>query len=84
MISAAVVGACSMAETCDEPMFYESAQAGKRIEAPEGLDDLADYKEVRIPEASPRAPRTPGSGCIDRPPTLRLEDSEDEDDPEST
>ena len=65
-------------------MFYEFAQSGKRIEAPEDLDDLADYKEVRIPEASPRPPRPPGSGCIDRPPTLRLDDPEDEEDSETT
>ena len=80
----AAAGACSMAETCEEPMFYEFAESGKRIEPPEDLDELAAFKEVQIPEASPRAPRPPGSGCIDRPPTLRLDDPEDEDDPEST
>ena len=76
---AAATGACSTAETCEEPMFYESAQAGRRIEAPEDLDNLAALKEIPIPEASPRPPRPPGSGCIDRPPTLRLgcEDEEE-------
>jgi hypothetical protein len=27
-----------------------------------------------IPEASPRPPREPGSGCLDRPPTLKIEE----------
>lgn len=67
-----VVG-CSNRETCDEPQFYESATGGKRIEAPEGLDELQGYKEMVIPEASPRPPREPGSGCLDRPPTLKIE-----------
>lgn len=67
-----VVG-CSNAPTCDEPQFYESATGGKRIEAPEGLDELQGYKEMVIPEASPRPPREPDSGCLDRPPTLKIE-----------
>ena len=67
-----VLGACSSAQTCDEPEFYEAAESGRRIEAPEGLDNLQAYKELKIPEASPRPPREPGSGCIDRPPTLRI------------
>ena len=76
-----VLGACSSPETCDEPQFYEFAEGGRRIEAPEGLDDLQAYKELRIPEASPGPPRDDGrSGCIDRPPTLRVDETEDEDD----
>jgi hypothetical protein len=80
---AAATGACSTTETCEEPMFYESAQAGRRIQAPEDLDDLAAFKEIPIPEASPRPPRPPGSGCIDRPPTLRLEDPDEEEEGEA-
>jgi len=67
-----IVG-CGSGPTCDEPQFYESATGGKRIEAPEDLDDLQGLKEMAIPEASPRPPREPGSGCLDRPPTLRIE-----------
>jgi len=61
---------CSSAPTCEEPAFYESAQGGKRIEPPDDLDPLADYKEMVIPEASPRPPRDRSEGCLDRPPTL--------------
>ncbi|MDA0681489.1 MAG: hypothetical protein O3A13_10505 [Proteobacteria bacterium] len=68
-------GACSSVDTCEEPEFYESARAGKRIETPEGLDDLAASKELIVPDASPRAARPPGSGCLDRPPSLSLEET---------
>lgn len=64
---------CSSAQTCDEPEFYESATGGKRIEAPDDLSELQGFKEMVIPEASPRPPREPGSGCLDRPPTLSIE-----------
>jgi hypothetical protein len=79
-----VTGACSTADTCDEPAFYEYAEAGRRIEAPDDLDELAAYKEMQIPEASPRPPRPPDSGCIDRPPTLRLGEEEEDAESEST
>lgn len=77
MVALAAAG-CMSAPNCDEPQIYESARSGKRIEAPDGLDDLASFKEMTIPEASARAPRPPGSGCLDRPPTLRIDDEDEE------
>ena len=73
---AALVG-CGGVETCDEPEFYESAVEGKRIEVPGDLNGLAANKELAIPEPSPRAPRPPGSGCLDRPPTLNIDNKDD-------
>ena len=67
------LGACSNAPTCDEPEAYESAVLGKRIEPPDDLDELPAYKEMVIPESSPRPPRSADAGCLDRPPTLRVE-----------
>ena len=70
--SAAIASACgSSGETCEEPEFYEFAQAGKRIDAPDDLDQITPDREMVIPEASPRPPRDRSAGCIDRPPTLR-------------
>lgn len=80
LFAALAAGGCSSAPNCEEPQTYEFARSGKRIQAPDGLDELASVKEMTIPEASPRAPRAPGSGCLDRPPTLRIEDDEDADD----
>ena len=68
---------CSSAPSCDELAFYESAEGGKRIEAPDDLDDLAANKEMAIPEASPRPPRDLNAGCLDKPPTLRTSQSEE-------
>jgi len=72
-----IITGCSSAPTCDEYAFYESAEGGKRIKAPDDLDDLDEYKEMVIPEASPRPLRDLGAGCIDKPPTLKTSDSED-------
>ncbi len=69
------LSACGSTETCEEPEFYESAVAGRRIEAPDDLSNLAAQKELKIPEASPRPPRDRSAGCLDRPPTLRTEET---------
>ena len=74
---ALIATGCSSAPSCDELAFYESAEGGKRIEAPDDLDDLAEYKEMIIPEASPRPPRDLNAGCLDKPPTLRTSQSEE-------
>ncbi len=77
LTAAVMINGCSSAPTCDELAFYESAEGGRRIEAPEDLDDLDEYKEMVIPEASHRPPRDLSAGCIDRPPTLKTSKSED-------
>ena len=74
---ALIATGCSSAPSCDELAFYESAEGGKRIEAPDDLDDLAANKEMVIPEASPRPPRDLNAGCLDKPPTLRTSQSEE-------
>ncbi len=68
-----IITGCSSAPTCDELAFYESAEGGKRIVAPEDLDDLDEYMEMVIPEASPRPPRDLNAGCVDLPPTMQTE-----------
>ena len=75
---AASSGACTSVETCEELEFYEYAEEGKRIEAPDDLDNLAANRELTIPEASPRPPRDRSAGCLDRPPTLRVDSPEDD------
>lgn len=72
-------GACSNVDTCEEPQFYELAEPGKRIEPPEDLDALSGSREMSIPEPSPRPPHDRSKGCLDMPPTLRIDSDEDED-----
>ena len=67
------LGGCGGADiTCDDIRAYQLAVEGKRIEAPDGLDDLDPAKEATLPEASPRQEREPGSPCIDRPPEVTI------------
>ncbi len=73
LVATLIISGCSSAPTCDELAFYESAEGGKRIVVPEDLDDLDEYKEMVIPEASPRPPRDLDAGCVDLPPTMKTE-----------
>ena len=66
-----MITGCNSAPTCEELAFYETAEGGRRIVSPDDLDPLDEYKEMVIPEASPRPPRDLSAGCLDRPPTLR-------------
>ncbi len=67
------LGGCGGIElTCDDVRDYQLAEEGKRIEAPDGLDDLDRVKEAPLPDASPRQEREPGSPCIDRPPEVKI------------
>ena len=75
LASTAALGACANVDSCEEVAFYEYAEGGKRIEAPDDLNDVAAYKELTIPEASPRPPRDRTAGCLDKPPTLRIDES---------
>jgi uncharacterized lipoprotein len=70
----ATLNACGGADlTCDDVQYYQLAEEGKRVEAPEGLDDLDPLREMAMPEASPREERAAGSNCFDRPPAIDLE-----------
>ncbi len=69
--AALMMTGCTSAPTCEELAFYETAEGGRRIEAPDDLDPLDEFKEMVIPEASPREPRDLSAGCIDKPPTVR-------------
>ena len=55
LVMVAMMTGCNNAPTCDELAFYESATSGKRIESPDDLDALDEFKEMVIPEASPRS-----------------------------
>ena len=66
------LGACGSDEvrmTCDEPQPYQSVVAGKRIEVPEDLVGLDEFKEMPVPNAE-TAPRPAGSVCIENAPAI--------------
>jgi hypothetical protein len=59
--------------TCDDPMPYELAVEGNRVEVPSDLTAPNPAMEMPLPEASPRPPRPDGSPCLDQPPGSTIE-----------
>lgn len=67
--SLAACGGNEVIQDCDEEKSYESVVAGKRVEVPEGLDPLDEFKEMPIPKAE-TPPRPEGATCIESPPSM--------------
>lgn len=72
---AAGMSGCAQNLTCDDPQPYQAAIETDKIAAPDGLDELQEGREMRIPRASPQDPRPPGSPCLDLPPPIRASGS---------
>jgi uncharacterized lipoprotein len=56
--------------SCDEPQRYQAVRPGKRVEVPEGLDQLNELAEMPIPKAEGAPVRPKGSRCIELPPRI--------------
>ena len=75
IIAALILGslsACGGGKTtvpCDDATNYQSAVAGKRVEVPDGLDSLDEFKEMPIPKAESE-PRAENSRCLEAPPSI--------------
>ena len=71
-----VLTACGGNDTkevdCEKGLKYQNRVVGKRIVAPEGLDQLDPYKEMPIPQADPSAPQPVPGTCDDLPPMIRV------------
>lgn len=65
--------ACGGSPTCETEGSYQLSQSGKRIEAPDELDDLQSLKETTIPQPSPRPPDTDTDRCLEMPPGVSSE-----------
>ena len=55
---------------CEKNLKYQNRVAGKRVVAPEGLDQLDPLKEMPIPSADPGAPQPVPGKCDDMPPII--------------
>ena len=66
---------CAPDLTCSDPQPYQSAVEVGKVQAPEGLDDLAVGAEMDIPRASPRDERSETDPCLDLPPTIQATDN---------
>lgn len=69
--TAACIGGPPKCETLGR---YQLSQEGRRIQAPDDLDDLASFKEMTIPQASPRTFETEAGRCLEMPPALTVSD----------
>ena len=57
---------------CGVSIQYQNRAVGKRVVAPEGLDDLNEMAEMPIPTADPNAPQMPPGVCNDIPPVIQV------------
>ena len=62
-------GGPTISETCDEVQAYQLVVPGKRIDVPDGLDPLEEFKEMPIPKAE-TPPRQAGARCLEYPPSI--------------
>lgn len=69
-ILASTLSACAGNPECETEGRYQSSQSGRRIQAPQGLDELEANKELTIPRASPREPNQDTGRCLEYPPGL--------------
>ncbi len=58
-----------ISETCDDPQAYQAVVPSKRIEVPDGLDPLDDFREMPVPEST-GPERQKGGPCIESPPSV--------------
>jgi hypothetical protein len=55
---------------CEKELQFQNRTVGKRVVAPEGLDQLDEFAEMPIPSADPNAAPHPGGACADMPPSI--------------
>ena len=60
---------------CENDLKYQNRVEGKRVVAPEGLNDLEPLAEMPTPKADPNAPRFAEGTCNDSPPMIQVGDS---------
>ncbi len=62
--------ACTGTIKCEAEGRYVLSREGQRIQAPDDLDDLASYKELTIPRATPQPPQEDTGKCLEAPPAI--------------
>jgi uncharacterized lipoprotein len=58
---------------CEKELQFQNRELGKRIVAPEGMDQLDEFAEMPIPKADPDAAPHPGGACADEPPRINVD-----------
>ena len=73
LLAVAGLSACggkSVTVDCDSAEYYQRFVEGKRVTAPQGLDQLDEFAEMPIPKADPEAAPPPPGRCLDMPPLV--------------
>lgn len=72
---ALLLSACGRNDTkeinCEANLKFQNRVEGKRVVAPEGLDQLNQLAEMPVPRADPNAPKMPPGACNDQPPLIK-------------
>ncbi len=63
-------GEDSLVLDCDADLRFQNREIGKRVVAPEDLDQLEEFAEMPVPAADPAAAAPPAGKCVDMPPAL--------------
>lgn len=75
LLTVAIAAGCGGNDTkevdCDANLKFQNRVEGKRVVAPDGLDQLNELAEMPIPRADPNAPKMPEGACNDAPPLIR-------------
>ena len=75
LVLSASLSACGGNDTvevdCEKDLKYQDRTVGKRVVAPEGLDQLDQFREMPIPKADPAAAAVAPGTCEDMPPLIR-------------
>ena len=76
LVSLSLLTACAgRSPTCETEGRYQLSRSGQRIEVSGDLDDLQSYKEMTIPEVSPRQPLPDSGRCLEMPPEIFRDDT---------
>jgi len=79
LVLGVLLTACGRNDTkevdCEASLEYQNRVEGKRVVAPEGLDQLNPLAEIPIPRADPNAPEMPPGVCNDNPPMIKASGS---------
>lgn len=67
LIATALVSGCFGGQNCDRPQAYQKARPTTPIQVPDGLSELDNSRDLKVPVAS----TPPGAGkgaCLEQPP----------------
>ena len=77
LVTMSFLMACAIGQPppCETEGLYQLSRSGQRIQVSSDLDDLESYKEMTIPEGSPRQTLPDSDRCLEMPPEVFRDDT---------